>query len=155
MSAPLTDREIRDAFAGIRYDVSASQIVSQARRRQHRRRVALVALPAAGLLAAGGYVVTQREVNTRGTLACASQFSQTSDMTILGRVEGETPTETCIKVMTNDPAWTPAPANPIQCVTNYPNGDGGALLVVPAPQGMTHEDACRSIGAALPPEDSP
>lgn len=151
----VNETDIREAFESVRYDIPVSKIVSGARRRQHRRRMALGALPAAGLLAAGGYVVTHREVKVPGSLACASEFSQTGDMTIIGRVEGETPTETCIKVMTNDPGWTPRPVNPVECVTNYPNGDGGALLVVPAPGGMTQEEACEALGAALPPEGSP
>lgn len=154
MSAP-TETEIRDAFESVRYEVPFSQIVSRARRRQHRRRVALGAVPTAGLLAAGGYVVTHREVNVPGALGCSSQFDQLGDMTIIGRIEGETPTETCIDVMTNDPAWTPRPVNPVECVTNYPNGDGGALVVFPAPEGLSQEEACRAIGAALPPEDTP
>jgi hypothetical protein len=154
MSTP-TEAEIRDAFESVRYDVPVSQVVSRAQRRQHRRRVALGAVPTAGLLAAGGYVVTHRVVNDPGALGCSSQFDQLGDMTIIGRVKGETPTETCINVMTNDPAWTPRPANPVECVTNYPNGDGGALVVFPAPEGLSQEEACRVLGAALPPEDTP
>lgn len=150
-----TESDIRDAFETVRYDVPVSDIMSGARRRRHRRRVALGALPAAGLLAAGGYVATHREVKVPGALGCSSQFDQRGDMTIIGRVGGESPTETCIKVMTNDPAWTPRPANPVECVTNYPNGDGGALVVFPAPEGLTQEEACGRLGAALPPEDSP
>ena len=40
-------------------------------------------------------------------------------------------------------------------MTNYPNGDGGALVVFPAPKGLSQEEACMRIGAALPPDDSP
>jgi len=151
----LTEAEIRDAFESVRYEVPLSQIVSRAKRRQHRRRMALGALPAAGLLAAGGYVVTHREVNNPGALGCSSQFDQLGDMTIIGRVEGETPVETCIQVMKQTGAWDPAPVNPVECVTNYPNGDGGALVVFPAPEGLSQEEACTRLGAALPPDDSP
>jgi hypothetical protein len=151
----LTEGDIRDAFETVRYNVPVSKIVSGARRRQHRRRMALGALPAAGLLAAGGYVVTHREVNVPGALGCSSQFDQLGDMTIIGRVDGESPVQTCIRVMKKTGAWTPAPTNPVECVTNYPNGDGGALVVFPAPEGMNQEKACQALGAALPPEDSP
>lgn len=151
----LNERDLREAFETVRYEIPLSKIVSRARRRQHRRRMALGALPAAGVLAAGGYVVTQREVNVPGALGCSSQFDQHGDMTIIGRVERETPIETCVKVMTNDPEWTPWPVNPVECVTNYPNGEGGALVIFPAPEGLSQEEACQQIGAALPPEDSP
>ena len=104
---------------------------------------------------AGGYFITHREVKTPGALACASDFSQTGDMTIIARVDGETPEQTCLSVMKETQEWISAPSNPVQCVTNYPNGDGGALLVVPAPEDMTQEQACRALGAALPPDDSP
>lgn len=155
MTIELAEDDIRDAFAEITFDRPVSRIISGARRRQHRRSAVLGAIPAVGLLAAGGYVVTHREVNTPGALACSSQFNQLGDMTIIGRVEGETPEETCIRVMKSTEAWLPAPTNPVQCVTNYPNGDGGALVVFPAPEGMSQKDACTTLGAALPPEDSP
>ncbi len=149
----LTEREIREAFEDVRFDVPASRIVARARRRHHRRRVAMGAVPAAGLLAAGGYVVTHREVNEPRALGCSSEFDQLGDMTIIGRVEGEAPIDTCTKVMSDDPAWSPEPVNPVECVTNYPNGDGGALVVFPAPEGLTQEEACQELGAALPPDD--
>ena len=95
----LTEGDIRDAFETVRYNVPVSKIVSGARRRQHRRRMALGALPAAGLLAAGGYVVTHREVNVPGALGCSSEFDQLGDMTIIGRVDGESPVDTCTRVM--------------------------------------------------------
>jgi hypothetical protein len=152
---PLTEREIRDAFERVRYERPVSQIVSSARRRQHRRRVMLGAVPAAGLLAAGGYVVTDREVTDPGTLGCSSQFDQSGDMFIVGRVEGKRPVETCLRVMEETGTWDPPPANPVECVTNYPNGDGGALVVFPAPKGLTQKEACARLGAALPPDDSP
>lgn len=155
MTIEFAEKDIREAFAVVSFDTPVSRIVSRARRRQHRRRVALTAIPAAGALAAGGYIVTQREVNTPGSLACAADFSQTGDMTIIGRVDGEIPEQTCLEVMKETGEWAPAPNNPIQCVTNYPNGDGGALLVVPAPEDMTQEEACAALGAALPPEDAP
>jgi hypothetical protein len=149
----LNERDLSEAFEQVPYEVPVSRVIAAARRRQHRRRMAVGALPAAGLLAAGGYVVTHREVKERGTLGCSSQFDQLGDITIIGRVEGETPTETCIKVMTNDAEWTPRPLNPVECVTNYPNGDGGALVVFPAPEGLSQEEACQQIGAALPTDD--
>lgn len=151
----LTEGDIRDAFETVRFNVPVSEIVSGARRRQRRRRIALGALPTAGLLAAGGYVATHREVNDPGALGCSSQFDQLGDMTIIGRLEGESPIQTCTRVMKKTGAWRPAPANPVECVTNYPNGDGGALVVFPAPEGMSQQEACRTLGAALPPEDSP
>jgi len=151
----LTEAEICDAFESVRYEVPLSQVVLRAKRRQHRRRLALGAVPAAGLLAAGGYVVTQRDVNTPGALGCSSQFDQDGDMTIIGRVEAETPVETCFRVMNRTGAWDPAPANPVECVTNYPNGDGGALVVFPAPRGLSQEEACSRLGAAIPPDTSP
>ncbi len=151
----LTEGDIRDAFETVHYNVPVSKIVSGARRRQHRRRMALGAIPAAGLVAAGGYAVAHREVNDPLALGCSSQFDQLGDMTIIGRVEGESPVETCMRVMKETGAWTPSPANPVECVTNYPNGDGGALVVFPAPEGMSQEEACRTLGAALPPDESP
>ncbi len=154
MNAP-TQAEIRDAFQTVRYDVPVSRVISNARRRQHRRRVALGAVPTAGLLAAGGYVLTHREVNEPRALGCSSQFNQMADMTIIGRVQGETPVDTCVRVMKETGSWSTPPANPVECVTNYPNGDGGALVVFPAPEGLTQEEACSKLGAALPPEDSP
>ncbi len=151
----LTEIEIRDAFENIHYEVPVSQIVSGARRRQRGRRVAIGAIPAAGLLAAGGYVVTHREINSPRAVGCGSQFDQSGDMTIVDRVEGETPVETCVRVMKETRAWDAAPANPVECVTNYPNGDGGALVVFPAPKGLSQEEACSELGAALPAEKSP
>ena len=109
----------------------------------------------AGLLAAGGYVLSRREVRDPGALGCSTQFNQLGDMTIIGRVEGETPIETCTRIMKETGAWTRAPVNPVECVTNYPNGDGGALVVFPAPEGMSQEEACQALGAALPLENSP
>ena len=155
MTIEFAENDIRTAFADVTFDAPVSKIISQAKRRRHRRRVAFGAIPTVGALAAGGYVVTHREVTTPGALACAADFSQTGDMTIIGRVQGETAEKTCLRVMIETGQWLPAPNNPVRCVTNYPNGDGGALLVVPAPDGMTQEDACQAIGAALPPEDSP
>lgn len=151
----LTESNIRQAFGAIQYNVPVARIVSGARRRQHRRRVAFGAVPAAGLLAAGGYLVTHREVNDPRALGCSSQFDQLGDMAIIGRVEGETPIDTCVRVMSETHRWSTPPKNPVECVTNYPNGDGGALVVFPAPQGMSQEEACRTLGAALPPEHSP
>jgi hypothetical protein len=154
MNTPI-EGDIRNAFEAVRYNVPVSRIVSGARRRQHRRRIAMGALPAAGLLAAGGYAVTHREINDPRALGCSTQFDQLGDMTIIGRVEGETPIETCLRVMKHTGDWSFAPVNPVECVTNYPNGDGGALVVFPAPEGMSQEEACRTLGAALPPEGSP
>jgi hypothetical protein len=155
MTIEFAENDIRTAFAGVTFDAPASRIISRAKRRRHRRRVAFGAIPVIGVFAAGGYVVTHREVTTPGALACAASFSQTGDMTIIGRVDGETPEETCLRVMKETGQWLPAPNNPVRCVTNHPNGDGGALLVVPAPEDMTQEQACAALGAALPPEDSP
>jgi hypothetical protein len=146
----LTKDEIHRAFATVRYEVPAAEVLSGARRRQHRRRVALSALPAAGLLAASGYVMTHREINEPRAVACSAQFDQMGDMSIIGRVEGETATETCLREMSETRAWNPPPANPVECVSNYPNGDGGALVVFPAPPDMTQEEACQRLGAALP-----
>ncbi len=151
----LTENRVREAFDKVRYDVPVSKIVAGAKRRRHRRRLAMGALPALGLLAAGGYAMAQREINDPAVLGCSSQFDQLSDMTVIGRVEGESPIETCIRVMSQSRAWPSPPANPVECVTNYPNGDGGALVVFPAPAEMTQEDACSSLGAALPPEEHP
>lgn len=155
MTIEFAEDDIREAFAEISFDRPVSRIVSGAKRRQHRRTTAFGAIPAVGLLTAGGYFITHREVKTPGALACAADFSQTGDMTIIARVDGETPEQTCLRVMKETQQWVSAPSNPVQCVTNYPNGDGGALLVVPAPEDMTQEQACRALGAALPPDDSP
>ncbi len=117
-----------------------------------RRRLMLPAAAAVSVLAAAGYAVTSREVKTPAAIACASTFSQSGDMTIVERVEGRPATATCISEM-SDAAWNPPPSNPVECVTNYPGGDGGALLVVPAPDGMSQEDACAVIGAAVPEDE--
>ncbi len=114
-------------------------------------RLAVAGVAGICVLAAAAYAATSREVEAPGAVACASTFSQTADMTIVERVERQPATATCVSEMRGG-AWNPPPTNPVECVTNYPGGDGGALLVVPAPEGMSQEEACSAIGAAVPEE---
>jgi hypothetical protein len=151
----LKEDEIRGAFDAVTYNVPVSKVIAGARRRQHRRRTVLGALPLAGLIAAGGYAVTYRKVNddVRNMVACTSQFDQRGDMTIVRVLENRTPEETCLTVMDEDD-WENPPHNLVRCVLNYPDGQGGALAVFAAPEGMTQREACSRLGAALPPEDN-
>jgi hypothetical protein len=143
--------ELKEAFERVSYNRPASTVVVRAKRRRHRRRMILGAVPAFGLVA-WGYTVTQREITSGNALGCAESYSQHGNMTISEKVPGETPEETCTRLMTETGQWEDPPANPVQCVTHY-GRDGGGLLVVPAPEGLDQEDACSAIGAAVPPED--
>lgn len=137
----------RGVFAKIVAEREAGKSASRFR----GRRLILPATASVAVLAAAGYAVTSRDVETPSTVACASTFSQTGDMTIVERPAGQPATATCISEMRE--AWNPPPTNPVECVTSYPGGEGGALLVVPAPDGMTQEEACAAIGAAVPEDE--
>lgn len=115
----------------------------------------LVTLPVVAALAlslaGAGWAITHRAINDPRTVGCFGSFSQTGDL--FGyRLEKahQSPVSICHKHWKKD--WkTPVPGNLVECITDYPDGQGGGIGVFPAPEGMSHEDACAAIGAALPP----
>jgi hypothetical protein len=54
MTIELAEKDVRDGFSDITFDMPVSRIIGKAHRRRVRRRVAFAAVPTLGLLAAGG-----------------------------------------------------------------------------------------------------
>ncbi|MDQ3915189.1 MAG: hypothetical protein M3323_07645 [Actinomycetota bacterium] len=90
---------VREAFAGLSFDRPVAQIVSAARRRRQRRRIAFGAVPALGILAAGGTAILSSDRISASNVACfdsadpeALPFGAFSP-----RTTGERPEKLCAK----------------------------------------------------------
>ena len=70
MTNELAERDVREGFAGITFDMPVSRIISGARRRRMRRRMAFGAVPAVGLMAAGGTALLNVEKVYGDTVFC-------------------------------------------------------------------------------------
>lgn len=129
----------------VRYDVPVSKIVSGARRRRHRRRVVLGAVPSVALLAAAGYALRSEPTSELFTVGCYASLDQQADTTIIGWDKGKTAAESCL----NEPTafGEAVPDRVVTCVVN-----GGGTGVFPNPQDLNANEACASIGAATPEE---
>lgn len=141
----LNESDIREAFEAVDYEVPVSKIVSGARRRRHRRRLALGAVPTIGLLAAAGYALRSEPTSEPFSVGCYSELRQDADTTILRWEDGLTPAEVCLS---ERDAWGDStPTHVVTCITN-----GGGTGVFPNPAELPAADACASIGAAVPDE---
>ena len=70
MTVEMTEKEIRDGFAHMTFDLPVARIISGARRRRVRRRVAFGAVPALGLVAAGGTALLSVDRVSATNVAC-------------------------------------------------------------------------------------
>lgn len=99
MTIELTENEVRDGFAHITFDMPLSRIMSGARRRRFRKRMAFGALPAIGLVAAGGTALLNVEKVWGGNVFC---FNSADPKSLpLGasapQTTGEVPEKLCAK----------------------------------------------------------
>ncbi len=70
MTIELAEKDIRDGFAGMHFAVPSSHIIASAQRRRTRKRVAFGAIPAAGLIAAGGAALLEPDKIWAGSVFC-------------------------------------------------------------------------------------
>lgn len=73
MTIEFAENDIREAFAEISFDRSVSRIISGAKRRRHRRRMAIGAVPAVGLMAAGGVALLTADDLVLTNVVCFSK----------------------------------------------------------------------------------
>ena len=124
--------------------------ITAGRSRRPRRRVLLMvplaAAVAAAAVAAG--VVSRRPTVDPLSVGCYDQLSQQASTTVLGPDSfppGMTPVQACRAAWASFTDGQSAPADLVVCVV-----DGGGTGVFPNRDGMSAEEACGSIGAALP-----
>lgn len=100
MTIEFAEDDIREAFADITYDTPVSRIISRAKRRQHRRRFAIGAVPALGLIAAGGAALLTAEDLAANNVTCFDQADPNAPN--LGQVNpgntGQSPEALCAEV---------------------------------------------------------
>lgn len=99
MTIEVTEQDVREGFAHVRFDRPASRIIAGAKRRRSRKRVAFGALPAAALIAGGGTALFRTDKIWGGNVTCydtvkprALPFGSHSP-----RTTGESPEELCAK----------------------------------------------------------
>lgn len=100
MTIELSENGIRDAFAEISFNRPVSRIISGAKRRQHRRRVAMSAVPAVGLVAAGGAALLTSDDLVVTNVVCFDKADLNDPN--LGQVtpgnDGRSPEDVCAEV---------------------------------------------------------
>lgn len=157
---PVTSRDAEGWSQGERGRAARLELREEMRRkpkatsRGFRRPVVVYSLATLTVLSLGAatWMVTQRSVSDPTVVACFGSFSQEGDLfgySMDPDQSSGSAAEKCAGHWEDD--WgTAVPANLVECVTNYPDGQGGGLGVFPAPLGMSQEDACAALGAALP-----
>lgn len=99
MTVELPEKDIRDGFADISFGIPLSRIVGGAQRRRVRRRMAFGAVPALGLVAAGGTALLSADKVYGDTVFC---FDSADPKTIpfgasSPQTTGERPEDLCAK----------------------------------------------------------
>jgi hypothetical protein len=99
MTIEVTEQDIREGFADVRFGRPLSRIIAGARRRRTRKRAAFGAFPAAAMIAAGGTALFRTDKVWAGNVTCydtadpkALPFGSHSP-----RTTGESPEELCAK----------------------------------------------------------
>ena len=94
----MTHDDIRHAFESVTFNRPVSNIVARAKRRRHRRNLALGAIPAVGLVAAGGTAWLRAEKVSATNVACYGSAKPPSfGGSHSPQTTGETPEELCAK----------------------------------------------------------
>lgn len=88
------DAEIHAAFGDIRFDMPVSHIIRRAKRRQARRKMMLGAVPAAGLIAAGGVAILSADDLVPNNVICFDQASLDSTQYPIAN-NGKAPNHLC------------------------------------------------------------
>ncbi len=97
MTVELAEEDVRDGFADMTFDLPVAHIISGAHRRRVRTRVAFAAVPALGLIAAGGTVLLSVDRVSATNVACFNS-ADPSDIPFGGtspETTGERPEELC------------------------------------------------------------
>ena len=172
MTIEVTEQDIREGFADIRFDRPVSRIIAGAQRRRTRKRAAFGAIPAVAVIAAGGTALFRTDKVWAGSVTCydtvdpkAVPFGSHSP-----RATGESPEELCAKEWRAgylpfekylpDRSDAPYPVPPLTaCVAGRADeefsSEGGWIGVFPTgdPDFCTTGPVARRMKLAAVPED--
>lgn len=116
MTIELAENDIRDAFKDITFEAPVSRIIAGARRRQHRRRISIAAIPAMGLVAAGGALLSSDDLQIAHVACYDSGPNDPNRGVVAPRSSGVFPESVCAEM------WARG---------GLPLGKGGTRGVVP------------------------